>query len=209
MNPTTDERLSWECDNSCMPDSNEEVERSQNRVHEVTTLNCNMMIRSLQRETTEVRTLPASDDATNGAEFINHWGTTVMEQKRPDTQEEVLRATTTQGWRAPRKIKWNRCDHRRQPFVQVGGSQRRTRSGQPGRSGLGTYLRRRMHPYDAQPPPQLNLHVLRVRWAFRTINKLRHAKMTPSALRSDETRKAERISPRIAPAVWTNLGKGI
>lgn len=44
MNPTTDGRLSWDHDSSCTSDSDEEVERWKNRLHEVTTLNCNRMV---------------------------------------------------------------------------------------------------------------------------------------------------------------------
>ena len=49
VNPSTDGRISWECDSSCTSnsDEDEEVEHWQNQLHEVRTLNCNMMIRSL------------------------------------------------------------------------------------------------------------------------------------------------------------------
>lgn len=47
VNPTPDERISWECDSSCTSDSDEEIEKWQDRFHEVTMLNCNMMVRSL------------------------------------------------------------------------------------------------------------------------------------------------------------------
>jgi len=47
VNLTTDGRISWERDNSCTSDLDEEVEQWQNWLHEVTTLNFNMMIRSL------------------------------------------------------------------------------------------------------------------------------------------------------------------
>jgi len=43
VNPTVDGWISWECESSYALDSNEEVERWQNRLHKVTTLNCNMI----------------------------------------------------------------------------------------------------------------------------------------------------------------------
>jgi len=53
VNPTEDGRISREHDSSCTLDSDEEIERWQNRFHEVITLNCNMMVRSLQYVMTE------------------------------------------------------------------------------------------------------------------------------------------------------------
>ena len=49
----------------------------------------------------------------------------------------------------------------------------------------------------------------KVRWAYRTITKMRPTKMTLSVLRLDETRKAERISLHTAPVVQINLVEGI
>lgn len=44
VNLTVDGRLSWDDDSSCTSDSDEEVERWQNWLHEVTMLNCNRMV---------------------------------------------------------------------------------------------------------------------------------------------------------------------
>lgn len=140
VNPTADGRISWEHDSSCMLDSNEEIERWQNRLHEVTTLNYNMMIRSLQHMMTEARKLPADDGATNGKEFVDQCGNTITKQKRHGVQKGALHVTTTQGWSTPQKTRRNRCENRRWLHVQFGGPQWRMRSGQQGRSRLGTHL---------------------------------------------------------------------
>ena len=47
VNPTVDGQITWECEISYTLDSDKEVERWQNQLHEVTMLNCNMMTRSL------------------------------------------------------------------------------------------------------------------------------------------------------------------
>ena len=47
MNLTVDGMISWERESSYTSGSDEEIEQWQNWLHEVTTLNCNMMIRSL------------------------------------------------------------------------------------------------------------------------------------------------------------------
>lgn len=44
VNPTMDGRLSWDRENSCTSDSDEEIEQWHNQLHEVTTLNCNRMV---------------------------------------------------------------------------------------------------------------------------------------------------------------------
>lgn len=71
MNLTVDGRISWESESSCTSDSDEEVERWQNRLHEVTSLNCNMMVRSLRCVTIEERDLPTYDGLTAVDEFSN------------------------------------------------------------------------------------------------------------------------------------------
>ena len=57
MNLTKDRRISWERGSSYTSNPDEEVEKWQNRLHEVTTLNCNMMVRSLHCMTTKAREL--------------------------------------------------------------------------------------------------------------------------------------------------------
>ena len=104
VNPTVDGRISWDCDSSWMSGSDEEIEWWKNWLHEVTTLNCNMMIISLQHMTTEVRKLQANDGATNGEDFINHYGTSIIEQKWHGASKGVLR---TPGWHTSWKIRRN------------------------------------------------------------------------------------------------------
>ena len=71
MNPTADGRISWERKSSCTSNSDEEIERWQNRLNEVTTLNCNMMVRSLHCMTIEVRDLPTYDGLSEVDDFLN------------------------------------------------------------------------------------------------------------------------------------------
>ena len=80
MNLTANGRISWEPESSCTLDSDEEIERWQNRLHEVTMLNCNMMIRSLRFMTIEARELPTYDGVIMVDEFFNKFESTVPEQ---------------------------------------------------------------------------------------------------------------------------------
>ena len=61
MNPTADGQITWDRESSCTSDSNEELHRWQNRLHEVTTLSYNMVTRSLRCVSTEVRNMPTYD----------------------------------------------------------------------------------------------------------------------------------------------------
>lgn len=79
MNPTTHGMISWECDSSSTLDSNEEVEQWKNLLHEATTLNWNMMVRSLHCVATEARNLPMYDGLTSEDEFLNKFEREVLE----------------------------------------------------------------------------------------------------------------------------------
>ena len=80
VNPTANGRISWERDSSCTSDLDEEVECWQNMLHELTMLNCNMMIRSLHCVMTEARELPTYDGVTSVDEFLEKFESAVLEQ---------------------------------------------------------------------------------------------------------------------------------
>lgn len=92
---TANGRISWERDSSCTSDSDEEVERWQNQLHEVIMLNCNMMIRSLHCVTIEERELPTYDGVTVVDEFLDKFESVIPEQKRFNALKWALRATLT------------------------------------------------------------------------------------------------------------------
>lgn len=64
---------------SCTSDSDKEKEHWQNWLHKVTTLNCNMMIRSLWCVTTEARELPTYDGEIGVDEFLDKFERAVSE----------------------------------------------------------------------------------------------------------------------------------
>jgi len=47
VNPIADGRISWDFESSCTSESDKELEHSQNRLHEVSTLRYNMMTKSI------------------------------------------------------------------------------------------------------------------------------------------------------------------
>jgi len=98
VNPTTYSRISWDCKSTCTSDSDEEIERWKNLLHDVTTLNCNMMVRSLHCMTTEVRDLPMYDGLTMVDEFLNKFESEVLEQQRFDALKWALCTKPARWW---------------------------------------------------------------------------------------------------------------
>ena len=90
MNPTTDGRISWECESSYTSDSYKEIERWMNRLHEVTTLNCNMMVRSLHYVRMEARELLTYDGLMVMDGFLTKFEIVVLEQQRFDALKYAL-----------------------------------------------------------------------------------------------------------------------
>ena len=99
MNSIADGIISWELESSYTSDSNDEIEQWHNRLHEVTTLNCNMMVILLRHVVREARELPIDTGATNMEELIDHCDKAILEQKQLGAQTETLCETTAQGWR--------------------------------------------------------------------------------------------------------------
>ena len=81
VNQTVDGRISWEWESSCTSDSDEEIERWYNWLHEVTTLNFIMMVRSLHFMTTEAKDLLTYDGLTTVDEFLSKFESTIPEQQ--------------------------------------------------------------------------------------------------------------------------------
>lgn len=88
----------WERESSYTSDSDEEIERWQNRLYKVTMLNCNMMIRSLHFIETEARHLPIHDGITTIDDFLNKFEREVAKQQHFDALKWALRATSARWW---------------------------------------------------------------------------------------------------------------
>jgi len=93
VNPIADGRISWEHESSYTSDLDEEIELWHNWLHEVTTLNCNMMVISLRCVTTEVRDLPMYDGLTTVDAFVEKFESEVPEQQRVDAVKWALCTT--------------------------------------------------------------------------------------------------------------------
>ena len=70
-----------EHERSCTSDLDEEVERWQNQLHEVTTLICNTMTRSLRCVSIKVRDMPTYDGLSEVDNFLDAFERRVLEKQ--------------------------------------------------------------------------------------------------------------------------------
>lgn len=68
-----DGRISWDRESSCTSNLDEELEHWQNHLHELSTLQCNMMMKSLCCVLSEVRKLPHYDSLTDVDKLLDEF----------------------------------------------------------------------------------------------------------------------------------------
>jgi len=71
VNLTADGRIAWDREISCTSASDEELEHWHNRLHQVSTMHCNMMTKLLRCVSSEVRSLPYYDGLTDVDNFLD------------------------------------------------------------------------------------------------------------------------------------------
>ena len=98
VNPTTDGRITWDCESSCTSDSDEELERWHNQLHEVITLSCNMMTRSLCYVSLKVRNLRTYDGLNDVDTFLDAFEREVREKYRFQALDGALCSTPARWW---------------------------------------------------------------------------------------------------------------
>jgi len=91
-------KIAWDQESSCTSESDEELEHRLNHLYEVSTLQCNMMTKSLRCVTSEVRKLPYYDGLINIVMFLDEFEREVPEDRRFQALELALRATPTRWW---------------------------------------------------------------------------------------------------------------
>jgi len=93
INPIVDGWISWDREISCNSDSDEYFEHWQNRLHEVSTLHCNMMTKSLCFVSSKVRNLPYYDGLTDRDNFLDAFEHEVPKYHHFQALDLALRAT--------------------------------------------------------------------------------------------------------------------
>ena len=70
VNPTTEGIMDWQCDSSCMTDSDDGLENWQNRLYELHGHRCARITKSLKWISSQTRALPIFDGLTDPTDFI-------------------------------------------------------------------------------------------------------------------------------------------
>ena len=103
VNPTTKGKLTWEHDNSCASNSEEELENWHNRIHEVSTRNCAQVTKSVFCMTSEVCNLPSYDVLGDVNIFLDEYEEQVPENQRLLALDIALKVTPARWWGAHKK----------------------------------------------------------------------------------------------------------
>ena len=95
VNPTTEGVMDWQCDSSCMTDSDEGLENWQSRLYELHGHRCARITKSIRWVGSETRIVPNFDGLTNLEEFITHFSKQVPDLQKMETLGSTLRAIAT------------------------------------------------------------------------------------------------------------------
>ena len=101
-------------------DSDKEIERWQNRLHEVTMLNCNMMTWSLLYVLSEVRNIPTYDGFNEVDIFLDAFEREVPEKQCFQALDWALCATPTRWWGTHKGSFDDWCECRRMMRARFG-----------------------------------------------------------------------------------------
>ena len=91
-------QITWDHGSSCTSNSDEELEHSQNWLHEVTTMSCNMMTQSLHCVSLEVREMPTYDGLNDVDLFLYAFEREVPEKQCFEALDYALRTTLARWW---------------------------------------------------------------------------------------------------------------
>ena len=104
VNPTTEGIMDWQCDSSCMTDSDDGLENWQNRLYELHGHQCARITKSLRWLSLQTRALPIFDGLTDPADFIVQFSEQVPDSQKMQTLDSVFRATTARWWNGHKKF---------------------------------------------------------------------------------------------------------
>lgn len=99
---------------------NEDLEHWQNRLHELSTLRCNMMTKLLRCVSSEVISFPYYDGLTDVDNFLDSFEREVPKKHRFQTMDLALCATPARWWGIHKDHFDGWCEYRRMMRVQFG-----------------------------------------------------------------------------------------
>ena len=153
MNPTVDGHITWERESSCTSNFDEEIERWKNWLHEVTTLNCNMMTSSLHYVLMKVRDLLTYDALNEVDTFLDAFEKEVLEKQHFQALDWVLWATPVRRWGTHKGSfdDWREC--RRMMRVRFGKPKVQLTNKYDGHDDLHMHLAKWTQAYGENPQP--------------------------------------------------------
>ena len=141
MNPTIDGMLSWQCESSCISNSEVGLENWQQCLHEVSGRRLARITKTLHWIGSEVSTLPIFDGLSNIQIFVQEYEAQFPCSKRLQHLVVALRATPMRWWTAHQHniATWNTC--RRLLLIRFGVDTRGIESLYDGVSGPAMHIR--------------------------------------------------------------------
>lgn len=189
VNLTIDGRIAWGREKSCTSDLDEELEHWQNRLHEVSTLHCNIMTNSLCCVSSEVRNLPYYDGLTYFDHFLDAFEREVPKKHHFQALDWVLHTTPARWWGMHKDSfdDWN--EYRRMMRVHFGHPKVRLIEKYDGINDPRNHLAKWIKVYGVKPQPEWvhlfshTLDVIPMNWYLET--ELYHGTEEWDILRKD------------------------
>ena len=122
VNPNVEGIMDWQCDSSCMTDSDDGLENWQNRLYELHGHRCARITKSLRWLGSQTRPLPIFDGSTDPEEFIEQFLAQILDSQKMETLDLALKAIAARWWTGHRKNtpSWKACQQFLRLKVQSG-----------------------------------------------------------------------------------------
>ena len=103
--------MDWECDSSCMTDSDDGLESWQNQLYELHGHRCARITKSLRWLSSQTRTLPVSESSTDPEESSVPTPIQMLELQKSENLESASGVTATSRWTAHKQYlpSWEDC----------------------------------------------------------------------------------------------------
>ena len=178
INPTIDGWIAWDCESSYTLDLDEELEHSQNRLHEVSTLCCKMMTKSLRHVSSKVSNLPYYDGLIDVDKFLDAFERKVPGDHRFQALDLVLCAMPARWWGTHKDNfdEWH--DYKRMTRLSFGRPKIQLTEKYDGRNDPRDHLAKFTKVYGTEPQPEwvhlfcYSLDIIPMNWYLET--ELRH-----------------------------------
>ena len=98
VDPSAEGIIDWQCNSSCMTDSDDGLENWQNLLYELHGHRCARLTKSLRWLTSQTSALPIFDSSTNTEEFSAPFLEQIPDSQPCETMDSASRATAARWW---------------------------------------------------------------------------------------------------------------